>query len=69
MELIRYMFLISILECSTSIGFLMSKRYVDILNELTDLINQNNGNVTEAIASNTGNTLLCFVLNFLIELL
>lgn len=37
MELIRYMFLISILACSTSIGFLLSKRYVDRLNELTDL--------------------------------
>ena len=37
MELIRYIVLIAIIACSTSIGFLLSKRYVDRLNELNDL--------------------------------
>ena len=36
MELIRYIVLIAIMVCSTSIGFLLSKRYADRLNELTD---------------------------------
>ena len=36
MELIRYIVLIVIMACSTSIGFLLSKRYADRLNELTD---------------------------------
>lgn len=37
MEIIRYMVLIAIMSCSTSIGFLLSKRYADRLNELSDL--------------------------------
>lgn len=37
MELMRYIILVSIIACSTSIGFLLSKRYTDRLNELTDL--------------------------------
>ena len=37
MELIRYIILTSIIACSTSIGFLLSKRYADRLKELTDL--------------------------------
>ena len=37
MEIIRYIVLIAIMSCSTSIGFLLSKRYADRLNELRDL--------------------------------
>ena len=37
MGLIRCIILMSIIACSTSIGFLLSKRYTDRLNELTDL--------------------------------
>lgn len=37
MEIIRYIVLIAIMSCSTSIGFLLSKRYADRLNELSDL--------------------------------
>lgn len=36
MEMIKYTVLVAIIACSTSIGFLLSKRYVDRLNELTD---------------------------------
>lgn len=37
MDFLRYIFLISILAGSTSIGFLLSKRYSDRLKELNDI--------------------------------
>ena len=39
MGFFRYIFLIAILTGSTSIGFLLSKGYVDRLNELKELSN------------------------------
>lgn len=42
MLFIRYLFLVLILSCSTSIGFLLSKRFADRLNELNTISNLTN---------------------------